>query len=311
MTDNNIRYITEAFEEYNGKVGRHALIFKCEEPMRLHTTFKIGGNAALYVTADSPEALSYAVKTINLTGTRSFVLGRGSNVLFDDSGFDGVVVSLTGMNTICFENGVIHAMAGATMSEVAKCARDNSVSGFEFLYGIPGSVGGGVFMNAGAYGGEMAHVLISSTYLDASDGTLHTISLSEHDYGYRKSVYRNHPERIVISAEFRGVLGNKNEISALMSDLMARRRTKQPLEFPSAGSVFKRCAGHFTGQLIEEAGLKGTSVGGAEISEKHAGFIINKGGATCADVLGLIEIVKSRIREKDGLELETEVIYIK
>jgi UDP-N-acetylmuramate dehydrogenase len=239
------------------------------------------------------------------------VLGRGSNVLFDDGGFDGAVISMAGMNRVVFENGTVYAMAGAPMSEVAKCAKTNSIAGFEFLYGIPGSVGGGVYMNAGAYGGEMSQVIVSSTYYDTSDGTLHTITNSEHDYGYRKSVYISHPERIVVSAELRGTHGNMDDISARMSELMERRRTKQPLEFPSAGSVFKRCEGYFTGKLIEDAGLKGTSVGGAEISEKHAGFIVNKGGATAADVLALIDIIKSRIRETYGLELETEIIYVK
>lgn len=310
MTDNT-RYITEAFDEYNRGAGRPAVIYKLGEPMCLHTTFKIGGAAALYITADSDDALSYAVKTVKSSGMRCFVLGRGSNVLFDDSGFDGAVISLTGISTVAFDNGTIRAAAGATMSEVARCARDNDVAGFEFLYGIPGSIGGGVYMNAGAYGGEMSNVLLSSTYLDATDGMIHTILLSDHAYGYRESVYRSHPERIILSAEFRGKTGNKDEITANMAELMERRRSKQPLEFPSAGSVFKRCDGHFTGQLIEKAGLKGTSVGGAEISEKHAGFIINKGGATCADVLALIELVKSRIREKNQLELETEVIYVK
>lgn len=309
MTD-NIQYITEAFDEYNRSAGRVSVIYKRREPMRLHTTFKIGGEASLYITANSDAALSYAVKTVKSSGMRYFVLGRGSNVLFDDGGFDGAVISMAGMNAVSFDNGTIRAEAGASMSEVAKCARDNSIAGFEFLYGIPGSIGGGVYMNAGAYGEEMSDILMSSTYLD-DDGSIHTIPLSDHSYGYRESVYRSHPERIILSAEFRGKDGNKDDIAANMSALMERRRSKQPLEFPSAGSVFKRCAGHFTGQLIEEAGLKGASVGGAEISEKHAGFIINKGGATSADVLSLIELVKSRIREKNQLELETEVIYVK
>ena len=201
------------------------------------------------------------------------------------------------------------AGAGASLSAVCKTARDASLSGLEFAYGIPGSVGGAVVMNAGAYGGEIKDVLLLSEYLDPGTMEIRSVPLKDHAYGYRDSVYR-HTDRIVLSASFRLKPGRQEDIAAAMSDYASRRVSKQPLEFPSAGSVFKRPKGHFVGQMVEESGLKGFRIGGAEVSEKHAGFIVNRGGATCRDVLALVEHIRETVRKNYGVELECEIIHV-
>ena len=207
------------------------------------------------------------------------------------------------------ENRII-AEAGASLNLVCKTARDKELSGLEFAYGIPGSIGGAVFMNAGAYGGEMSQVVAQSTYLSLDDMTVHTIPLSAHEYGYRESVYR-HNNWLVLSAVMELKKGEYDKINAAMNDYMSRRIDKQPLEYPSAGSVFKRYPGRYTGQMIEECGLKGYSIGGAQVSEKHAGFIVNKGGATSTDVLALIEHIKNEVYKKFDCCIECEVIHVK
>ena len=278
-------------------------------PMSRHTTFRIGGPAALYLTPNSVDALLALIRQIRMTGVKFFLLGNGSNVLFPDEGYDGAVVSLGALRKISVNGREITAEAGALLIHVCRQASDAGLSGLEFAYGIPGSVGGAVFMNAGAYDGEISFVLRESTYLDLDTLTVHTITQPEHAYGYRDSVYR-HTNRLILSATFSLADGDREAITAKMNDFMSRRVAKQPLEYPSAGSVFKRCAGHYTGQMIEEAGLKGYTIGGAQVSEKHAGFIINVGGATAEDVTALIEHIRRVILEKFGCELECEVIRI-
>lgn len=308
MTDKYSALLTLA-EEYN-REHEDPIEIKQNEPMSRHTSFKIGGNADLYIIPHDMDALIETVRILKETETKRYFLGNATNVLFDDAGFRGAVVSLGNICAIkVIENRII-AEAGASLNLVCKTARDKELSGLEFAYGIPGSIGGAVFMNAGAYGGEMSQVVAQSTYLSLDDMTVHTIPLSAHEYGYRESVYR-HNNWLVLSAVMELKKGEYDKINAAMNDYMSRRIDKQPLEYPSAGSVFKRYPGRYTGQMIEECGLKGYSIGGAQVSEKHAGFIVNKGGATSADVLALIEHIKNEVYKKFDCRIECEVIHVK
>ena len=308
MTDKYSALLTLA-EEYN-REHEDPIEIKQNEPMSRHTSFKIGGNADLYIIPHDMDALIETVRILKETETKRYFLGNATNVLFDDAGFRGAVVSLGNICAIkVIENRII-AEAGASLNLVCKTARDKELSGLEFAYGIPGSIGGAVFMNAGAYGGEMSQVVAQSTYFSLDDMTVHTIPLTAHEYGYRKSVYR-HNNWLVLSAVLELQKGEYDKINAAMNDYMSRRIDKQPLEYPSAGSVFKRYPGRYTGQMIEECGLKGYSIGGAQVSEKHAGFIVNKGGATSADVLALIEHIKNEVYKKFDCRIECEVIHVK
>lgn len=308
MTDKYSALLTLA-EEYN-REHEDPIEIKQNEPMSRHTSFKIGGNADLYIIPHDMDALIETVRILKETETKRYFLGNATNVLFDDAGFRGAVVSLGNICAIkVIENRII-AEAGASLNLVCKTARDKELSGLEFAYGIPGSIGGAVFMNAGAYGGEMSQVVAQSTYFSLDDMTVHTIPLTAHEYGYRESVYR-HNNWLVLSAVLELQKGEYDKINAAMNDYMSRRIDKQPLEYPSAGSVFKRYPGRFTGQMIEECGLKGYSIGGAQVSEKHAGFIVNKGGATSADVLALIEHIKNEVYKKFDCRIECEVIHVK
>ena len=307
MTE-NLEKLRSLIEDYNSSGSGH-ITLKTDEPMASHTSFRIGGEADLFLIPSGEASLVSLCSMISETGARAMFLGNGTNLLFSDDGFRGAVVSLTDLREISISGRKIKVGAGSPLITVCKMARDSSLAGLEFAYGIPGTVGGAVYMNAGAYGGQTSDVLVSSTYLDLDDLTVHTLLLPEHAFGYRESVYK-HTNRVILSAEFELKEGKEDEITALMNDIMGRRVAKQPLEWPSAGSVFKRCEGHFTGQMIEESGLKGFSVGGAQVSEKHAGFIINKGGATAKDVLDLVEHIKGVIRQNYGLDLECEIISV-
>ena len=308
MTDKYSALLTLA-EEYN-REHEDPIEIKQNEPMSRHTSFKMGGNADLYIIPHDMDALIETVRILKETETKRYFLGNATNVLFDDAGFRGAVVSLGNICAIkVIENRII-AEAGASQNLVCKTARDKELSGLEFAYGIPGSIGGAVFMNAGAYGGEMSQVVAQSTYFSLDDMTVHTIPLTAHEYGYRESVYR-HNNWLVLSAVLELQKGEYDKINAAMNDYMSRRIDKQPLEYPSAGSVFKRYPGRYTGQMIEECGLKGYSIGGAQVSEKHAGFIVNKGGATSADVLALIEHIKNEVYKKFDCRIECEVIHVK
>ena len=308
MTDKYSALLTLA-EEYNRK-HENPIEIKQNEPMSRHTSFKIGGNADLYIIPHDMDALIETVRILRETETKRYFLGNATNVLFDDAGFRGAVVSLGNICGIKVIENRIVAEAGASLNLVCKTARDKELSGLEFAYGIPGSIGGAVFMNAGAYGGEMSQVIAQSMYLSLDDMTVHTIPLTAHEYGYRESVYR-HNNWLVLSAVLELQKGEYDKINAAMNDYMSRRVDKQPLEYPSAGSVFKRYPGRYTGQMIEECGLKGYSIGGAQVSEKHAGFIVNKGGATSADVLALIEHIKNEVYKKFDCRIECEVIHVK
>ena len=285
---------------------------RVNEPMSKHTTFRIGGPAALMALPRTMEEVQTVLKTAAELGVEPFFLGNGSDLLVADRGYPGFIVKLAGeFEEICFcpapKGGTPQLTAGgaALLSTLSKTALHWGLTGLEFAGGIPGSVGGAVTMNAGAYGGEMAQVLESVTFLDEA-GEVCTLPVSECGFGYRKSIFSQR-KCLILRARFRLEQGDGYAIKARMDELAARRREKQPLEFPSAGSMFKRPPGHFAAALIDQCGLKGFTVGGAQVSEKHAGFVVNRGGATCGDVLELVRQVKERVLQQTGVELEMEV----
>ena len=281
------------------------------EPMRRHTTFAIGGPADLFVQPKTRRELAETLRVFRERGVRFLLLGNGSNMLVADAGIRGAVVCTSELDDVRVDDdGTLVAEAGALLGRVARRAQRAGLTGVEFAGGIPGSLGGAVFMNAGAYDGQMAGVVEKTEYLD-ENGALHTLTGDEHGFGYRRSVFRDHPDWTVVRSTLRLQPGDPAAILDYMNDLAQRRREKQPLNFPSAGSTFKRPEGYFAGKLIEDAGLKGASVGGAQVSEKHAGFLINRGGATCDDMLRLIELVQQRVKEKFGVQLECEVRIIR
>lgn len=281
------------------------------EPMCRHTTFAIGGPADLFVVPKTPERLAKALQVIRDCGLPLLLLGNGSNMLVSDAGYRGAVVCTTEMDDVrAVEENRLIVQAGALLSRVSRYAQRAGLTGAEFAGGIPGSLGGAVFMNAGAYDGQMAGIVEQTEYLDGS-GTVHTLTGEEHCFAYRGSAFRAHPDWVVLRSVLRLQPGDPAAILDKMNDFAQRRRDKQPLNYPSAGSTFKRPEGYFAGRLIEDAGLKGVSVGAAQVSEKHAGFLINRGGATCEEMLRLIELVQQRVREKFGVELECEVRIIR
>ena len=297
-------------EKFFGFLNDNHIEYICDEPMKNHTTFKVGGNAQVFVTVNSKEELSALMKYISTENISYFILGKGSNLLVSDSGIKGVVITLSGEFTdIKTKDGnKIFAGAGASLMKLCRFAQENSLSGLEFAYGIPGYVGGAVFMNAGAYGGEMKNCLVSADYI-TPQGECGTFTIDELQLGYRTSVFKN-KNYIITGCTLSLKEENKDIIKEKMDDLLGRRRSKQPIEYPSAGSTFKRPEGAFAGTLIESCGLKGYTIGGACVSEKHAGFIINKGGATFEDIDSLIKEVQKKVKDETGYFLETEVIRI-
>lgn len=282
-----------------------------QEPMSRHTTFAIGGPADLFVVPKTTEQLAGALKVLRSCGVPLLLLGNGSNMLVSDAGYRGAVICTTEMDDVrAEEDGTLVAQAGALLGRVARRAQRAGLTGAEFSGGIPGSVGGAVFMNAGAYDGQMSGIVEKTEYLDG-EGNLHTLTGEEHCFGYRNSAFRTHPDWTVVRTTMRLQPGDPAAILDKMNDFAQRRRDKQPLNFPSAGSTFKRPEGYFAGRLIEDAGLKGVSVGAAQVSEKHAGFLINRGGATCDEMLRLIELVQQRVHEKFGVDLECEVRIVR
>ena len=283
---------------------------RVNEPMSKHTTFRIGGPAALMALPRTMEEVQTVLKTAAELGVEPFFLGNGSNLLAADEGYPGFILKLGGeFDEIKVSGGSLEAGAAVLLSRLSKRALELGLAGLEFAGGIPGSVGGAVTMNAGAYGGEMAQVLESVTFLDEA-GEVCTLPVSECGFGYRKSIFSQR-KCLILRARFRLEQGDGYAIKARMDELTAKRREKQPLEYPSAGSMFKRPPGHFAAALIDQCGLKGRSVGGAQVSEKHAGFLVNRGGATCADMLTLVDRVKERVLRKTGVELELEVKVLK
>ena len=284
------------------------LSFKLNEPMKNHTGFKTGGNADIFIEVGDTHSLSALSETAKALQVPVFILGKGSNLLVSDKGIEGAVVSLSGLSEIKIEGENVTAGAGASLTALCVAVAKEGLHGLEFAYGIPGTVGGGLFMNAGAYGGEMADVVTSAKFI-TPDGNEGTIEKSQMDLGYRTSCFKQNGN-VITNVSFKLKKGNKTEILNKMNELMGKRRDKQPLEYPSAGSTFKRPEGNFAGALIEECGLKGKSVGGAEVSQKHAGFVINENGATTDDILNLMELIKNTVRENKGVELEPEVIFV-
>jgi UDP-N-acetylmuramate dehydrogenase len=276
-------------------------------PLAAHTTFHIGGPAALSVTVGDVEAFPPLLTLCREENIPWMVLGNGSNLLVRDGGFAGVVFRLpVGEATVVGDTLI--CPAGAMLKSVCRTAREASLSGLEFAYGIPGTVGGALFMNAGAYDGQMADVVAEATVADASG--VYTLLAAELALSYRHSVFMERRDRVILSVTLKLVPGEREAINGKMEELMRRRREKQPLEYPSAGSYFKRPAGYFAGALVEQSGSKGARVGDAQISEKHAGFLINRGNATCAEVLELERQVRARVQEMFGVTLEREVQLI-
>jgi len=277
------------------------------ERMAQYTTFRVGGPAEILFHPKTADEIRLAVRLAREASVPVTVIGNGSNLLVKDGGIPGLTIRLQeNFSGISIDGERIFARAGEMLSKVSSFAKRESLTGLEFASGIPGSLGGAMAMNAGAYGGQMSDVVVKAEVLDLSDLEIREYSLSQLEMGYRTS----RPLRegnIVLSAEMALKKGNREEISALMDDLNARRRQKQPLSLPSAGSTFKRPEGHFAGALIEGAGLKGAAVGGAQVSELHAGFIVNKGGASAKDILDLICLVQKRVWNASGVMLETEV----
>lgn len=282
------------------------LTYRMEEPMNAHTSFRIGGAAKRYAQPERGEQLILLLDFAERAGGRPLVIGKGTNLLVSDAGLDRLAVDTTGMKNIQIDGVTLTADAGVSLTRLAETACQQGLSGLEFAHGIPGTVGGGVCMNAGAYDGELRQVITSVTALFPEEG-IRTLSPEELDFGYRHSLFSSHPDAVVLRAAVRLTPDDPAAIRERMQNLMARRKSSQPLEFPSAGSTFKRPAGHFAGTLIDQCGLKGLQVGGAQVSEKHAGFIINRGGATCADVLALMRQVQERVQEQTGVRLEPEV----
>lgn len=279
-------------------------------PMSKYTSFRTGGNADLLIIPESVGSLTEIIRECKNRNVRPFVMGNGSNLLVTDKGYRGVIIKISSKlsDIRLTDENTIECEAGVSMQSLCNFALENSLSGLEFAFGIPGNVGGAVYMNAGAYGGEMKDVLYSVTHID-TDGNTGTLSKDELLLGYRKSAYTDNGFTIV-KAVLKLKKGNKEDIKKLMFENLQKRKDKQPLEFPSAGSTFKRPEGYFAGALIEDCKLKGYSVGGAQVSEKHAGFVINRGDATSTDILNLIGHIKKTVFEKHGVELSPEVKII-
>jgi len=283
------------------------IICRKNEPMSEHTTFKIGGPADVFIEPRNEEEAAKAVSICRENNIPISIIGNGSNLLVSDDGIEGAVICFGHrFSEITVDGCEIYAESGALLSHVCIAAGDNDLEGLEFAFGIPGAVGGAVFMNAGAYDGEVKDVITSIRVLEA-DGTISEVPASEAGFSYRMSRFQSEPERVILGAKFSLKKGDGEAIREKMREISHKRKSKQPLEYPSAGSAFKRPEGYFAAALIDSCGLKGVSVGGAQVSEKHAGFIINRGGATASDVLGLVELVKERVYAEKKVILTPEI----
>lgn len=293
------------FEEKLFTIIDEAKIRK-DEPMRTHTTFRVGGPADYFVTPETDEEIAEVIRACREYEIPYYIVGNGSNLLVGDKGFRGVVIQIfKSMNRITVDGESLKAQAGCGLAQIANAALEAGLAGFEFAAGIPGTLGGAVVMNAGAYGGEMKDILVSVTVL-TKDGEKKVLSVDELKLGYRTSIIPEN-EYIVLGAEIQLKAGDRTEIKARMDELREQRVSKQPLEYPSAGSTFKRPEGYFAGKLIQDAGLKGYTVGGARVSEKHSGFVINVGGATASDIQELMARVTEIVKDQAGVTLEPEV----
>lgn len=272
------------------------------EPMKNHTTFRVGGPADILVTPTSKEELIECLKL----PIKKTIIGNGSNLIVRDGGIRGLVIQMVKLNSISVEEDIVTAESGAFLSKIANVAKENSLTGLEFASGIPGTLGGAVAMNAGAYGGEMKNVIFETSYAD-ENGNVFTIT--EHEFYYRRSFFTN-KEYIILSSKMKLSFGDKAEIEAKMNEYKTARNSKQPVNMPSAGSTFKRPEGFFAGKLIEDSGLKGYTIGGASVSTLHAGFVVNSNNASAKDILDLISHIQNTVYENFGVKLETEVKII-
>lgn len=279
-------------------------------PLSRHSSFRIGGAADIALFPQSTEKLCQALTLLREQEIPTLVIGNGSNVVFSDEGYRGAVVFTGKCRKIQIDGDVVIADAGVSLSTLASAVRDESLSGLEFAFGIPGTLGGAIYMNAGAYGGSMSDVCVSSEYYDLQTSQIGRLLYGEQGFDYRKSIYQNHPNRIILGATLKLKRGPRKTITETMRTYWEKRRATQPLEFPNAGSTFKRPEGHFAGKLIEDCRLKGLTVGGAQVSTKHAGFIVNVGGATSEDVKRLIEQIQATVLQQTGVELECEIRFL-
>lgn len=292
------------YDKLNNVIAKDSILI--DEPMSRHTTFRVGGPADFFVTPKAKEEVRDVIRICKEAGMPYYIIGNGSNLLVSDAGYRGVIVQIyKEMNEVKIEGDLVKAQAGALLSGIAAKALGAELSGFEFASGIPGTIGGACVMNAGAYGGEMKDVLESVTVL-TGEGKIIELGRNELELGYRTSVIAK-KGYIVLGAVLKLERGDGEKIKTYMDELKEKRVTKQPLEYPSAGSTFKRPEGYFAGKLIEDAGLRGFQVGGAQVSEKHCGFVINRDHATAADIMELMRQVQIRVKENSGVDLEPEV----
>lgn len=289
-------------------LDKKSIYYSLNEPMDQHTTFRIGGKAEAFIKVSSIIQLKTVIKTASEFSVPTVCIGNGSNILISDNGIDGAVIKLSGMNRITISDNYIVSEAGISLPALCKAACDAGLSGLEALSGIPGSVGGAIYMNAGAYQNNISDVIIEAVTVDPS-GDTRVLSAAELCFGYRTSILQQ-TGAIVASAKFKLEKSTSDAVNKKSEQYMAQRRSKQPLNYPNAGSTFKRPSGYYAGELIEKNGLKGAHIGGAQVSKKHAGFIINTGGATAADVKKLIKKIQDTVSEADGVLLEPEIIFI-
>ncbi|MBE6607997.1 MAG: UDP-N-acetylmuramate dehydrogenase [Ruminococcaceae bacterium] len=275
-----------------------------------YSTFKIGGKADFIVKVHTKESLAEILRFLYGNSVKYAVIGNGSNILFSDERYEGVIILTTSMTALTCEDNIIEAECGYSLTALASRAQKLSLTGLEFAYGIPGSVGGAVYMNAGAYDGEIKNVVTKTYYYDVKNDTFGEFTGEENKLGYRESVYQEKDGLVILGARFELEKGDSTAILEKMQGFMRARSEKQPLEYPSAGSTFKRAPGYFTAKLIDEAGLKGYSVGGAQVSEKHAGFVINRGGATSEDVKKLVSDIQKAVYKNSGVEIKCEIKII-
>lgn len=303
------RLLAEQLAEYKKQTGSE-ISARFDHMLSECSSFRIGGPAECVLYPSDREQLRFVLDAARRADMAVFVAGNASNLLFDDEGFRGAVIFTSAMRGVSAdsESCTVTADAGAMLSSVAACAQRAGIAGLEYLHGIPGTLGGGIYINCGAFGGQISDNLVSCTYLDTESGETVTETPDKLDFAYRRSIFMQ-GGKIILGAALRGETGERDGIKSLMEEHMAYRSSTQPLDFPSAGSVFKRYPGYYTSRLIEEAGLKGRSVGGAEVSLKHAGFIINRGGATAADVRALIDMIKDEIFRVNGIHIECEIIF--
>ncbi len=297
-------------EELRNALLTAGISARSDFPLRTRCTFRVGGNADLAVFPETTDEFLFTLRLLCRRGTKFASVGNGSNLLFADEGYRGAVVFTGRMRELTNEPDGFYALCGTPLQKLSTAARDRGLRGAAFACGIPATVGGAVFMNAGAHGGEMADLVAETDCYDIARDSCRTLRGGEHCFGYRTSVFAAEPNLVVLGARLRLKAGDREAIENEMRANMAKRRATQPLEYPSAGSAFKRPKGHSAAKLIEECGLKGCRVGGAEVSRKHAGFIVNLGNATASDVRRLVERVRQTVLEKTGIELEPEIRFL-